>query len=70
MIAFMFLQVYTEYSYEVEMGDKLYYYEPNAPFDSHKFHFLTFLLYLLYSCLDFFGCAWNSDLMKKFDKCR
>jgi hypothetical protein len=51
MIAFLFMQIYTEYSYEIEMGDRLYHYDKNDALNSQHFNFITFIGYLLYSFL-------------------
>jgi len=51
MIAFIFMQIYTEYSYEIEMGDRLYHYDKHDPLNSKNFNFITFIGYLFYSLL-------------------
>jgi hypothetical protein len=70
MILFVFLKVYTEYSYEIDMGDRLYHHSHKEPLDSSKFNFFSFLTYLLYNLLDTLGCGPEWPTMQKFDACR
>jgi hypothetical protein len=69
MLFFVFMRVYTQYSYEVEMGDRLYYYDRNDPLRSDQFHFATFIGYIFYKVVSFFGeVKWSA--MHKYDQCR
>lgn len=69
MVFFLFMRVYTQYSYEVEMADRLYSYDRNDPLASQRFHFATFLLYALYRVARWFGeVKWKS--MAKYHECR
>jgi hypothetical protein len=70
IIFFVFMKVYTEYCYEVDMGDQLYYYDKNDPLHSEKFHFFTFIAYVFYNFLNMLGCDIQWKLMKKYGECR
>lgn len=69
MVFFVFMRVYTQYSYEVEMADRLYSYDRNDPLKSDGFHFGTFIGYAFYQVGKFFGdVKWKS--MRKYHECR
>lgn len=52
------------------MGDTLYFYDSKTPLNSKKFHFLTFLLYLVYSLFKNLGCEMPITMMNRFEECR
>lgn len=70
IIFFVFMKIYTEYCYEIEMGDRLYYYDKQDPLDSDKFNFFTFIGYIFYELIKAIGCKPDWNLMKKYGECR
>lgn len=70
IIFFLFMNVYTEFAYQIDMGDRLYKYQRNNKLQSEKFNFIVFIGYLIYEFLVNIGCKIEWQLMKKYSECR
>ena len=51
------MNLFNQYSYELEMANNLYHYEKEKPIDSDGFNFFVFLGYLVYLCFTKVGIS-------------
>ncbi len=55
MTILLVMQFYTEFSYEISIGNSIYHYDEKTPLDSKGFNFITYMGYLIYLVIDFFN---------------
>lgn len=65
-----FMKFYTEASFEIEMGDRLFFYDSEKPLKSSSFNFLTYGLYCFYMFLKLLGVDLGWARMDMFYECR
>ena len=70
VLLLFFLTLYSKYSYELDIGDRIFKENNNGSFGSENFNFIVFLGYLFFILLTKFGIVLNWKSMKKFHRCR
>lgn len=63
LIALLFMNEYTEYSFEIDASSHLYYHDEDKPVPAQKFNLLIFLGYIVYMLLDAVGLKPNWKTM-------
>jgi hypothetical protein len=66
----LIMQFYTQASFEIEMGDRLFYYNSDRPLKSGTFNFLYYILYCGYELLRKVNIEVAWDRMKMYYECR
>lgn len=61
-----FMKFYTEASFEVEMGDRLFFYNSEKPLKSSSFNFFTYGLYCIFIILKMFGINLSWEKMEMY----
>jgi len=70
-VTFLFIMTfYTDASYEIEMGDKLFYYDQADPLDSGDFNFLYFIGLIFFYLFKMINIELPWKKMKKFHDCK
>lgn len=70
ILLLLFLNLYSKYSYELDLGDCIFKENNNGSFGSENFNFIVFLGYLVFVLFSKFGVILNWKTMKKFHRCR
>ena len=65
-----FMKFYTEASFEIEMGDRLFFYNSEKPLKSSSFNFFTYGLYCFYLFLKLIGIDAGWEKMDMYYECR
>lgn len=66
----LFLKIYSKYSYELNLGDKIFKQNNGGSFGSEHFNFIVFMGYVIYQILSRFGILKNWKTMKRYHECR
>ena len=70
VLLLMFLNFYSKYSYELDIGDKIFKQNNGGSFGSENFNFVVFMGYLVFVIVSKFGIILNWKTMKRYHKCR
>lgn len=70
LIVLVFMNEYTEYSFEIDASSHLYYHDEDKPVPAQNFNLLIFLGYIVYMLLDGVGLKPNWKTMEAIDESR
>lgn len=65
-----FLKLYSKYTYQLDLGDKIFKQNHGGSFGSQNFNFVVFIGYLFFNLFTKFSVVLNWKTMKKFHTCR
>jgi hypothetical protein len=63
------LNSYSELSFEISIGSRLFTYKDGVPIESRSFNFLTYLTYIGFRICRFFGCCKRFQMMEAYLSC-
>ena len=70
VLLLIFLKFYSKYSYELDIGEKIFKSNNGGSFGAENFNFIVFIGYSVFNMVSKFGIILNWKTMKKFHKCR